>query len=94
MATLNASTLVTYNAKTAYAAKAGHNARLVAGLKALTANGTKAVTVAHLTAFLAAQYNNPQFVNYGYKMAKQPIMPAPKTMPVIVPTQKQLTPPA
>lgn len=94
MATLNASTLVTYNPKTAYAAKAGHNARLVAGLKALTANGTKAVTVAHLTAFFAAQYNNPQFVNYGYKMAKQPIMPAPKSMPVIAPTQKQLTPPA
>jgi hypothetical protein len=94
MQNLTNATLVTYNAKTAYTANAAHNARLMAGVKALTANGTKAVTLGHLVQYMAAQFNNPQFANYGLKMGKQPLIVAPKGMAAIVPTQKQLTPPA
>ena len=82
MATVNPTTLVTYNAKTTYVASAGHNARLVAGIKQLTSNGTQAVTVAQLKQFCAAKFNNPQFVNYGLKMGKRPIITAPKSMQV------------
>ena len=91
MATLTNATLVTYNPKTLYAATAAHNARLMAGVKALTANGTKAVTLGHLVQYMSAQFNNPQFANYGLKMGKQPLIVAPKNMAVIVPTAAQLT---
>lgn len=91
MATLTKNTNITYNAKTTYVAAAPHNARLMAGVKALTANGTKAVTLGHLVQYMAAQFNNPQFANYGLKMGKQPLIVAPKNMAVVVPTTAQLT---
>ena len=48
MATLTNNTNITYNTKTTYVAAAGHNARLMAAVKTLTANGTKAVTLGNL----------------------------------------------
>ena len=91
MATLTNNTNITYNAKTTYVAAAGHNARLMAAVKTLTANGTKAVTLGNLKQFMATQFNNPQFANYALKMGKQPLIEAPKNMAVIAPTAAQLT---
>ena len=91
MATLTNNTNITYNPKTTYVAAAGHNARLMAAVKALTVNGTKAVTLGNLKQFMATQFNNPQFANYALKMGKQPLVVAPKNMAVIAPTAAQLT---
>ena len=91
MATLTNNTLITYNPKTTYVAQAGHNARLMAAVKTLTANGTKAISLGNLRTFMATQFNNPQFANYGLKMGKKPLIVAPAKMPVasIAPAQLQ-----
>ena len=83
MAKLNSFTLVTYNPASNYAAHAQHNARLLAGIKLLTNNGKQAITVANLVAWAATNYNNPQYINYGFNLKNNTIMPAPKGAVVI-----------